>query len=113
MAGILTYAVGDIHGSFTKLTNLWRHCLDHGAGKPHRFVFLGDYVDRGKRSRDVVNFLIKAQAAAPGQVVCLMGNHEDLLIDAAKGDGPMFLICYGIFALLTTWLAWIDAHCPR
>jgi serine/threonine protein phosphatase 1 len=92
MAGILTYAVGDIHGSFTKLTNLYRHCLDHCDGKPHRFVFLGDYVDRGKRTRDVINFLIKTQAAAPEQVVCLMGNHEDLLIDAAKGDGmPLWL----------------------
>jgi serine/threonine protein phosphatase 1 len=92
MAGILTYAVGDIHGSFTKLTNLWRHCLHHSAGKSHRFVFLGDYVDRGKRTKDVISFLIKAQAAAPEQVVCLMGNHEDLLLNAAKGDGmPLWL----------------------
>jgi predicted MPP superfamily phosphohydrolase len=87
MPGMLTYAVGDIHGCYTKLANLWRHCQDHCAGKPHRFVFLGDYVDRGKRTKDVIAFLMKAQGAAPDQVICLMGNHEDLLIDAAKGDG--------------------------
>jgi serine/threonine protein phosphatase 1 len=85
MVGTLTYAVGDIHGSYTKLANLYRHCLDHSAGKPHRFVFLGDYVDRGKRVQDVVSFLIKVQASAPERVVCLMGNHEDMLLRAAKG----------------------------
>jgi serine/threonine protein phosphatase 1 len=92
MPGILTYAVGDIHGCYTKLANLYRHCVDHGGGKPHRFVFLGDYVDRGKRTRDVINFLIKMQTAAPERVVCLMGNHEDLLLDAAKGGNvPLWL----------------------
>src|SRR5437667_1389908 len=102
---MLTYAVGDIHGSYTKLTNLHRQCLDHSAGKPHRFVFLGDYVDRGKRSQDVVNFLIKARSRAPEQFICLKGNHEDMLVRAAKHDdvalwldngGDMTLRSYGV-----------------
>jgi serine/threonine protein phosphatase 1 len=105
MPGLLTYAVGDIHGSFTKLTNLHRHCLDHCAGKPHRFVFLGDYVDRGKRSQDVVNFLFKAQSRAPEQFICLKGNHEDMLVRASQHDnvamwldngGDMTLRSYGV-----------------
>src|SRR3977135_2660157 len=86
MPGMLTYAVGDIHGSFTKLTNLYRHCLDHCAGRPFRFVFLGDYVDRGKRSQDVVNFLMKARSRAPEQFLCLKGNHEDMLVCASQHD---------------------------
>lgn len=92
MAALLTYAIGDVHGSFTKLANLLRHCRDHCGDQHARFVLLGDYIDRGKRSRDVVNLLIQAQAAAPGELVCLMGNHEDMLLSAANGENePVWL----------------------
>jgi serine/threonine protein phosphatase 1 len=121
MPGLLTYAIGDIHGCFTKLANVYRHCLDHSAGKPHRFVFLGDYVDRGKRTKDVIDFLIRVQAAAPDRVVCLMGNHEDLLLDAAKGEnvalwldnsGDTTLRSYGVMTaaeIPPAHLEWIAA----
>jgi serine/threonine protein phosphatase 1 len=70
-----------------------------------RFVFLGDYVDRGKRSQDVVNFLFKAQSRAPEQFICLKGNHEDMLVRASQHDnvamwldngGDMTLRSYGV-----------------
>jgi serine/threonine protein phosphatase 1 len=83
MAAVLTYVIGDIHGSYTKLANLVRHCRDHRDNNHARLVFLGDYVDRGKRSREVVDLLIELQGAAPGEVVCLRGNHEDMLLNAA------------------------------
>ena len=92
MAAVLTYAIGDIHGSYTKLANLLRHCIDHCGGNTSRFVFLGDYIDRGKRSREVVSLLIETQRSRPGQVVCLMGNHEDMLLAAAdRQDEAMWL----------------------
>ena len=92
MAAVLTYAIGDIHGSYTKLANLLRHCIDHCGENYARFVFLGDYVDRGKRSREVVTLLIETQAKWPSQVVCLMGNHEDMLLAAAsREDEAMWL----------------------
>jgi serine/threonine protein phosphatase 1 len=84
MAAVLTYAIGDVHGSYTKLANLIRHCKHHGGDNDVRFVLLGDYVDRGRRSRDVVNLLMQTQAAAPDRFVCLMGNHEDMLVNAAN-----------------------------
>jgi Calcineurin-like phosphoesterase len=83
MPSLLTYAIGDIHGSFTKLANLVRHCRDHQDTNPARFVFLGDYVDRGKRSQEVINHLIELQREAPDEIVCLKGNHEDMLLGAA------------------------------
>jgi serine/threonine protein phosphatase 1 len=87
----LTYAIGDVHGSFTKLANLIRHCRDH-CGGDYRIVCLGDYVDRGKRSREVIDLLMEMQAAAPDRVVCLMGNHEDMLLNAVSGqDGNAWL----------------------
>jgi serine/threonine protein phosphatase 1 len=92
MAAILTYAIGDIHGSYTKLANLLRHCADHCGENEARFVLVGDYIDRGKRSRDVVNFLIETQTTWPDQVICLMGNHEDMLLGAVQsGDDLMWL----------------------
>ncbi len=92
MAAILTYAIGDIHGSFTKLVNLLRHVTRHCDGHDFRIVFLGDYIDRGRRSREAVNLLMETQTSLPEQVVCLKGNHEDMVVDAANGrDEPMWL----------------------
>ena len=103
MAAVLTYAIGDIHGSYTKLANLLRHCIDHCGDNTARFVFLGDYVDRGKRSREVVALLIETQARWPGQVVCLMGNHEDMLLDAANRQDEMMWLDNGGDATLDSY----------
>lgn len=83
MTDRLTYAVGDIHGSYDKVAGLIRHCTAHCGENELRFVFLGDYVDRGSRSKDVVDLLMQLQAAAPERVVCLKGNHEEMLVSAA------------------------------
>lgn len=116
----LTCAIGDIHGSYTKLANLLRHCADHCGHDDTRFVFLGDYVDRGKRSREVVTLLIETQRARPGQVVCLRGNHEDMLIAAANrqdeamwlyNGGDATLRSYGVESaedIPADHLAWFD-----
>jgi serine/threonine protein phosphatase 1 len=99
----LTYAIGDVHGSFTKLANLIRHCRDHCGGHEYRIVCVGDYVDRGKRSREVVDHLIEAQAAAPGRLTCLMGNHEDMLLAAAKTGDEMIWLDNGGDATLRSY----------
>jgi serine/threonine protein phosphatase 1 len=118
---MLTYAIGDIHGSYTKLRNLLDRCMEHRGVSDFRIVFLGDYVDRGSRSREVVDLLIKTQAQAPDQIVCLKGNHEDMLLSAAKGDddapwldngGDTTLDSYGVGRadeILPAHLAWLDA----
>jgi serine/threonine protein phosphatase 1 len=81
----LTFAIGDIHGCLAKLRRLVRACEARAQGRPTRWVFLGDYVDRGPNSRGVIEYLIRRQRAAPGTVVCLRGNHEQLAI-AAHAD---------------------------
>jgi serine/threonine protein phosphatase 1 len=78
----LTFAIGDIHGCLGKLRRLVRACEAYAGGRPTRFVFLGDYLDRGSRSRGVVEFLMRRQRAQPGAVVCLMGNHEQMAVAA-------------------------------
>jgi serine/threonine protein phosphatase 1 len=70
------FAVGDIHGQYEKLTNLmsalpWDRQED-------TLVFLGDYIDRGKHSKEVVQYLIDLKNKG-GQIFFLLGNHEKLL----------------------------------
>jgi serine/threonine protein phosphatase 1 len=95
MAGTFTYAVGDIHGSYTKLANLLKHCAAHCGPNMSRFVFIGDYVDRGRRSRDVVDLLIKLQSDSPDRLVCLRGNHEEMLISASKHQNELLWLQNG------------------
>ena len=73
------FAVGDIHGSFDKLEAMmdvlpW----DRDAGD--LLLFIGDYVDRGPRSRDVVELLVQLKRAG-GNFSFLKGNHEKMLLD--------------------------------
>jgi TPR repeat protein len=77
-------AVGDVHGDYDafvavlKSANLIDDSLNWSGGKTH-LVQTGDILDRGGRSRDVMDLLIKLEtqaAAAGGYVHCLLGNHE-------------------------------------
>jgi Calcineurin-like phosphoesterase len=85
----LTFAIGDIHGCLSPLRRLLRACEAHAGARPARYVFLGDYVDRGPDSRGVVQLLMRRQQAAPEDVVCLKGNHEQMAIDAQDDPGAM------------------------
>jgi serine/threonine protein phosphatase 1 len=105
MPAMLTYAIGDIHGSYRKLRNLLDHCKEHRGATEYRIVFLGDYIDRGPHSREVVDLLIETQSQTPDHVICLRGNHEDMLLNAINyGDhgpwlangGAMTLASYGV-----------------
>jgi serine/threonine protein phosphatase 1 len=75
-ASPLTFAVGDIHGCRDKLDRLLAACEAHAGARPARYVFLGDYIDRGPHSRGVIEALMAMQAARPGTVACLRGNHD-------------------------------------
>jgi serine/threonine protein phosphatase 1 len=86
----ITYAVGDIHGCYDQLIRLLSCCKSHSGNRPSRFVFLGDYIDRGPDSRKVVDFLIRAEAFSPRQFICLRGNHEKLFSDAVAPDASSF-----------------------
>ena len=81
---MLTYAVGDSHGCRELLDALLARIEADAAGREHRLVFLGDYVDRGPDSAGVVARMRSLQQAAPDRVVCLKGNHEDLMLRAAR-----------------------------
>jgi serine/threonine protein phosphatase 1 len=80
------YAVGDIHGCLDQLQRLVDRCEQDAASQKSTFIFLGDYIDRGLDSRGVIKFLMDLQKYSPHRIICLRGNHEDLLLRALEGD---------------------------
>lgn len=74
-------AIGDIHGCSLTLQAL----LDQLTQYANRtFIFLGDYIDRGPSSKEVVSCLIAF--AASHKCVFLRGNHEQMLLDVQAGE---------------------------
>lgn len=112
--GLRIYAVGDIHGRDDLLADLLARIeQDARRGEPFRniLIFLGDYVDRGLQSKQVLDRLT-GPAPAGFERVFLKGNHEQALLqflnDAAFGKtwkyygGLETLHSYGITELTLT-----------
>ena len=70
------FAIGDIHGSYDRLKTLMDKIpIDFSRDT---LVFIGDYIDRGPHSVEVVDYLMQLKNRVPG-VIFLKGNHEDML----------------------------------
>lgn len=80
-SGLITFAIGDVHGCLHKLSPLLDRCRHYAGERPTRFVFLGDYVDRGPDSRGVIEAVRALERSGP-EVICLRGNHEVLMLAA-------------------------------
>jgi serine/threonine protein phosphatase 1 len=78
------FAVGDIHGQDRKLGSLIER-LPLDAGRDF-LIFLGDYINRGPGSREVIEYLLKVEANVQNTVF-LLGNHEHILLEYSRtGD---------------------------
>jgi calcineurin-like phosphoesterase family protein len=88
--GPATYVIGDIHGCLQSLERL----LHKIRPRPEdRVIFIGDYIDRGPHSREVVDLLLQL----PYPSIFLMGNHEKMLLDyLAGGDSSLYLLNGGL-----------------
>jgi serine/threonine protein phosphatase 1 len=88
--GCRVYAIGDVHGCADRLWDLHRQiAADLKASPAERplLLHLGDYVDRGPDSAGVVRRLAAGPVLPGVPMVCLRGNHEQMLLDAlAFGD---------------------------
>ena len=74
-----TFVVGDIHGRCAQLHNLLGMLpRDESTDK---LVFLGDLIDRGPDVPGCVEHILNLCTANPEQVLCLRGNHEQMLLD--------------------------------
>lgn len=82
--GARLYAIGDVHGRADLLSELHGQIREDAAGFDGRkvAVYLGDYVDRGLQSRQVVELLLEPGHELPGfETVFLKGNHEQAMLD--------------------------------
>ncbi|ELP89052.1 serine/threonine protein phosphatase 2B catalytic subunit, putative [Entamoeba invadens IP1] len=69
-----TVVWGDFHGQYFDLLNQLDKCFL--MERDHTYVFLGDYVDRGEYSCEVLITLIAMKCNNPNKVILLRGNHE-------------------------------------
>jgi serine/threonine protein phosphatase 1 len=101
------YAVGDVHGCLDELLALERAVVNDAEDLPARklIVMLGDYVDRGPASAQVLDHLVAPPP--PGfERICLTGNHEMAMLDYLDSrmgragwlamGGEQTLLSYGI-----------------
>jgi serine/threonine protein phosphatase 1 len=104
--GLRIYAIGDVHGRLDCLLMMdaairrdWARRTTENA----LVIFLGDYIDRGSDSRDVINIL-KQRGFAGLPARFLMGNHEDAMLSFLEDAriGPAWT-SFGGFATLASY----------
>jgi len=85
-SGQRVYAIGDVHGRLDLLEALLNRIERDNASRDIAdvtLILLGDLIDRGTRSRDVV---AKVRAGvAWARTIALMGNHESIMLDSLDG----------------------------
>lgn len=94
--GIRIYTIGDVHGRHDLLESVLDRVREHlsfnAVVRPF-LIFVGDYVDRGPSSRQVLDTLIRLSSYQ--DTICLQGNHESYVVDFL--DNP---------SSLSDWLRW-------
>jgi serine/threonine protein phosphatase 1 len=85
-----TFAFGDIHGDIDAVRSVMSQLPELGVSDT--LVFVGDYIDRGARSAEVVTYLRALPDETPAKVVTLRGNHEDAWLRIVDDGWPEFII---------------------
>ncbi len=111
------FAIGDIHGCISHLNKMMETLDIHAENDT--LVFIGDYIDRGHDSKGVVNAILDIRKRIKN-VVCLMGNHEQMFLNYylegrdedlfMQNGGTNTLVSYSITGAGTKHLTVPDDH---
>jgi serine/threonine protein phosphatase 1 len=86
---VVVFAIGDVHGRVDLLERataaIEAQAAEAAGANRTILIFLGDYIDRGPSSREVIEHLMALKARAPFELTFLRGNHEQILIDLIGG----------------------------
>ena len=96
------FAIGDIHGCYDQLLALIDKIPINF--KRDTLVFMGDYIDRGPQSVEVVDYLINLEKRIPG-IIFLKGNHEDMLEKYLDGTDRFTYLLNGGQQTLDSYLS--------
>lgn len=81
----LTYAIADLHGRDDLAAAAFEAIAAHAGASPVTIVALGDYVDRGPHSRQLIERLMRGAPRAGDRLICLKGNHEEMMEQTLAG----------------------------
>lgn len=84
-----TFVIGDVHGRCAQLHGLLK--MIPRDESVDTLVFLGDLIDRGPDAPGCVDLVMKLQRDNPERVICLRGNHEQMLLDFIDGTGNLWI----------------------
>ena len=73
------YAISDIHGHYNEFIKSINK-IDL-SDKQSRLILLGDYIDNGSQSFQVISKIIELEELYPNQIITLLGNHEEWFYD--------------------------------
>jgi serine/threonine protein phosphatase 1 len=103
-----TFVTGDIHGDLAAVLRIEAQLPDLDAGDT--LVFLGDYLNRGPQSAQVIEHLRSLPQRTPARVIALKGNHEDAWLRAIDHGWPEFVLPaqHGCREAMESYLGRID-----
>lgn len=96
--------IGDLHGRLDLMERMLDRIDARADAGRHRLIFVGDMIDRGPQSAAILRRLNDLHCAAPDRVICLMGNHERMMLDflaAPVQTGPRWLANGGAETLVS------------
>jgi serine/threonine protein phosphatase 1 len=99
-----TFVIADLHGRYDLFEKAFNAIYDRREPDA-TIVTLGDYIDRGPESKLVIDMLRAAQNISGGKLICLKGNHEDIMWQTCRklphpdwwlsNGGAQTLLSYG------------------
>lgn len=93
------YAIGDLHGRFDLLQAAMPIIMSHAGETEYKIITLGDYIDRGPESKQIIQFLMERP-----EIIALQGNHEAMAVESIVHQlDPNWWMGNGGYTTLTSY----------